>query len=161
MNESYYFVRDGKSLGPFTLDELLLQDINQNTFIWTKGMKDWVNLKDVTIVYERYNQLNTMPQIPTDIPNPNIHKPENIPILGDFVTNFQILLYLFWFLIHFIILLVNWNNWREQTSEFWPFNDYQIMGYYDLTEFIAYTITPIIVFMIIFLLKSDNKLKKE
>ena len=51
MNESYYYVNDGKSVGPYSLEELMKQPITPNTFVWTKGLVNWEKQMDFILDY--------------------------------------------------------------------------------------------------------------
>ena len=51
--ESWYYAQDGKSLGPISRDTFLSYIkkgiIDENTYVWKKGLDDWVFLKDIEI----------------------------------------------------------------------------------------------------------------
>lgn len=38
----YHISNNGKQEGPFTLDELKMQELKATTLVWVKGQKDWV-----------------------------------------------------------------------------------------------------------------------
>ena len=84
MNESYYYVNDGKSVGPYSIEELMKQPITPDTYVWTKGLVNWVKLTELPEVYQRYLQKDMLPQIPTE---PIVEKQENKPIFSEQFTN--------------------------------------------------------------------------
>jgi hypothetical protein len=43
----YYFVKDGKQLGPFSMEELADFDINENTLIWYVGLDNWKTAAEI------------------------------------------------------------------------------------------------------------------
>ena len=84
MNETYYYVADGKSVGPYSIEELMMQPITPDTYVWTKGLVNWVKLTELPEVYQRYLQKDMLPQIPTE---PIVEKQENKPIFSEQFTN--------------------------------------------------------------------------
>ena len=64
--------------------------------------------------------------------------------------------YLIWIVAHFIILLVNGDF--EYDEDFWPITDLDIY-YYDFSEFLIYTIVPLLFLFAINLFKNDEKEK--
>jgi len=75
----------------------------------------------------------------------------------EFIENNKVFIgiYLIWFLLHIIFLLTSPVR-SYSRSEFWPFGDGD-MKYYDITEFLLYTIAPIIIYLIYYFLKDDIK----
>ena len=46
MNEQYYMVVDGKSVGPFTLEDLLNHpNLTDETLVWKPGLSEWIQAK--------------------------------------------------------------------------------------------------------------------
>lgn len=46
MNQQYYMVIEGKSTGPFTLDQITLHpDLTPETLVWKPGMTSWIPAK--------------------------------------------------------------------------------------------------------------------
>lgn len=43
----YYYSKEGVSKGPYTIDELLLENINENTLIWHEDLTDWRKAGDI------------------------------------------------------------------------------------------------------------------
>ena len=84
MNQTYYYVADGKSVGPYSIEELMMQPITPDTYVWTKGLVNWVKLTELPEVYQRYLQKDLLPQIPTE---PMVEKQENKPIFSEQFTN--------------------------------------------------------------------------
>jgi hypothetical protein len=64
MNETYYYVADGKSVGPYSIEEIMKHPITPDTYVWTKGLVNWVKLNELPAVYQRYLQKEMLPQIP-------------------------------------------------------------------------------------------------
>lgn len=48
MDNKYYIARDGKPQGPYTVSELLSQNISPETFVWNKTMTEWTKAGDVS-----------------------------------------------------------------------------------------------------------------
>lgn len=44
----YYYSKEGASKGPFTLKELLSEDISENTLVWHEDLTNWIRAGDVT-----------------------------------------------------------------------------------------------------------------
>jgi len=80
-------------------------------------------------------------------------------IFGISISKKIIALYLIWFLINLIIWLINY-QYNNDKENFWPFSKYSEIEDYDITEFIVYTIIPLIVLFIANLLKSNSILNK-
>lgn len=78
--------------------------------------------------------------------------------------------YLAWILFHLLILLVfsdeafNSSNSNNGIDDFWPFDDYSGSRFarrYDITEFLVYTIFPLVILVIMSLTREQNSEKKE
>lgn len=77
--------------------------------------------------------------------------------------------YLTWILFHLTLLLIFSNgsfsshNSNDGLDDFWPFNGLSkcrycdFAEYYDITEFLVYTIFPLVILIIISLTKSKNQ----
>jgi hypothetical protein len=74
MNETYYYVADGKSVGPYSIEEIMKHPITPDTYVWTKGLVNWVKLNELPEVYQRYLKKEMLPQIPNVPINLNIMK---------------------------------------------------------------------------------------
>jgi len=70
-------------------------------------------------------------------------------------------IYLIWFTIHFILLLYSGNIFKHFNKRFFPFNGFWYWGdlVYDYSEFLVYTIVPILIALIIYYLKPPKVLK--
>jgi hypothetical protein len=68
--------------------------------------------------------------------------------------------YLIWFLFHFILLLTNWKT-SDANEHFYPFSKYGDIRDYDLTEFLFYTLIPLIALVIFNLFKKPRGNKIE
>ncbi len=54
--EAWYYVEDGASKGPFSKDDFLNRivsgDLGPDTYVWTRGMKEWTRLKSTPLYQE-------------------------------------------------------------------------------------------------------------
>ena len=64
--------------------------------------------------------------------------------------------YLVWFSIHLILLLVNWKVREYANEKFWPFSERSRLDHYDLSEFLLYSLVPLIILVIINLFKETE-----
>lgn len=73
--------------------------------------------------------------------------------------------YLAWILLHLSFLLIfsdgifDNRNSNDGLDDFWPFNYKSELSYYDITEFLVYTIFPLAILVIISLTRNQNKQK--
>lgn len=69
--------------------------------------------------------------------------------------------YLAWVLLHLGLLLIGsdgiFDGENMGSDDFWPFNYKSRVRDYDITEFLVYTIFPIIILFIINMVRSDDK----
>lgn len=69
--------------------------------------------------------------------------------------------YLAWVLLHLGLLLIGsegiFDGSNMGSDDFWPFNYKSRVRDYDITEFLVYTIFPIVILFIISMVKSDDK----
>jgi uncharacterized protein (TIGR02145 family) len=63
LNGQFYFVKDNKPVGPFSLDELIEKDISNKTYIWTKGMVNWEKVESIPVILERINNNKNQPPV--------------------------------------------------------------------------------------------------
>ena len=68
--------------------------------------------------------------------------------------------FLVWVLIHLILLLTNWKGSDSANEYFWPFSKRAELEDYDFTEFLLYTVVPLIVLVIINLFKEPQQKKQ-
>ena len=47
-----FFIKDGETLGPKLIADLLPLEINSQTFVWGKGLPDWVPASDFPALKE-------------------------------------------------------------------------------------------------------------
>ena len=66
--------------------------------------------------------------------------------------------YTLWITMHFIIFVFSTNGVKK---EFWPLTDYTLMSSYDITEFIIYSICPMLLIISINLISSSNHENKH
>ena len=87
MNETYYYVADGKSIGPYSIEELMKQPITPDTYVWTNGMTNWQKLSESQSLYERYKQKDILPEIPKVV---NIEAEQDKPFFsGKYAENIE------------------------------------------------------------------------
>ena len=55
LNGQFYYVKNNKPVGPFTLDELLEKGVSNKTYIWTKGMTNWEKIEAIPVILEKLN----------------------------------------------------------------------------------------------------------
>ena len=55
LNGQFFFVKNNKPVGPFTLDELLEKGVSNKTYIWTKGMVNWEKIESIPVILEKLN----------------------------------------------------------------------------------------------------------
>ena len=77
---------------------------------------------------------------------------------GITISKKTIALYLIWFLINLIIWLINF-RYSADKEYFWPFSKRSEIEDYDITEFIVYTIIPLIIVFIVNLLRTHSNIK--
>jgi hypothetical protein len=56
LNGQFFFVKDNKPVGPFTIDKILEKDISNKTYIWTKGMTNWEKIESIPVILEKLNK---------------------------------------------------------------------------------------------------------
>jgi len=87
MNETYYYVADGKSVGPYSIEELMKQPITPETYVWTKGLVNWQKLSEIPSLYERFKQKDILPEIPKVV---NIEAEQDKPFFsGKYAENIE------------------------------------------------------------------------
>jgi hypothetical protein len=69
--------------------------------------------------------------------------------------------YFVWFLLHLILLLINWKASSSANDYFWPFSKRSDLEDYDFSEFILYTLVPLIILVIVNLFKDPKETKAE
>lgn len=69
--------------------------------------------------------------------------------------------YLVWFLLHLILLLVNWKASDYANERFWPFSERSKLEHYDFSEFLLYTLVPLIILVIVNLFRDPKETKAE
>jgi len=73
--------------------------------------------------------------------------------------------YLAWVLLHLGLLLIGsegiFDGQNMGSDDFWPFNYKSRVREYDITEFLVYTIFPIVILFIISMVKNDDQTTKQ
>lgn len=59
---TYYILEQGNKTGPFNLQELKEKNIQPTTYIWTLGMSDWTEAKEIEELSDLLQELP--PQVP-------------------------------------------------------------------------------------------------
>lgn len=44
---TYYIAREGKPFGPFSIEQLKMQNVTPDTLLWNESMKDWTRAGDI------------------------------------------------------------------------------------------------------------------
>ena len=62
--KKYYYVKDGKQIGPLSKEEIISEGISMNTLVWCEGMTSWVRASEL----EDFKGTNQVlpPPIPTE-----------------------------------------------------------------------------------------------
>jgi uncharacterized protein (TIGR02145 family) len=63
LNGQFYYVKNNKPVGPFSLDELLENNLSNKTYIWTKGMVNWEKVESLPIILEKVNFNKNQPPV--------------------------------------------------------------------------------------------------
>ena len=61
MPSNHYFYIDEVQKGPFTLDKLVKEPVNEDTFIWAEGFDDWKKISEVPEVFSLLRPKQTPP----------------------------------------------------------------------------------------------------
>ena len=73
MEEYYYLSSDNQRIGPFTLDQLIANNITGQTLIWRAGLPQWTNAMSVPEVAARLNLTGS------ETPQPTAPQPASEP----------------------------------------------------------------------------------
>ena len=52
MDTKYFYAKNNEPVGPLTLEELLEKDISTKTYVWRKGMENWVMAENMPELYK-------------------------------------------------------------------------------------------------------------
>ena len=55
-NMKYYLIENDEKTGPFSIEELNKRDIYKETLIWTKGLDDWTEAKNIPMLKDIIDQ---------------------------------------------------------------------------------------------------------
>lgn len=116
--KNYYYLEENKEKGPYTLEELENLNLESSTYIWKKGMDNWIKMNELS---EFQNQLSeSLPPIPKTKELRKISK-EKI-ILTSLIL---------WISFNLFALLSSYseidifNKFGDRNTEnFWPFVNY-------------------------------------
>ena len=73
----YWIIKDGESLGPYTLEELQAQDITPKTKVWFKDLEEWTPAADIPAL--RFLFEEHTPPLHATPPPFNPHHPASVP----------------------------------------------------------------------------------
>lgn len=108
----------------------------------------------------------TLQKLPQNSANPQqIVSPQTIQklegVFGINISKQVVGYYLVWFLLHLILLLINWKASDYANEIFWPFSEGSELENYDFSEFLLYTLVPLIILVIVNLFKDPKEKKAE
>lgn len=70
---TYYILERGHKEGPFSLQELRKKNIQSTTYIWTEGMDDWMEAKEIAELSDLLHETPPpMPPVPNSFLVPSI-----------------------------------------------------------------------------------------
>ncbi|MBD5283154.1 MAG: DUF4339 domain-containing protein [Bacteroides sp.] len=69
----YFAMINGERKGPYTLDELAEAGVTPETYVWSKGMKDWEKAEEVADICRYFRQRIAALQHPGTIKMPGAH----------------------------------------------------------------------------------------
>lgn len=164
--KEYYFVNNGKKIGPFSVEVLKDKYLSKETLIWTSGMDDWRKLKDIPELIVEFDLQNQPPPIPIS---------RKVKLLR---------LLIFWFAFHLFALVTSYskiNIFNSKYSEqdlIWPFSSYfhydpywsvinkwhcfnGIFSSYDFSEFILYISMGVVIYYLLSLLIKEIETKMK
>jgi len=142
MKEYFYLVGEEQK-GPFSLEELKKEDISNETYVWTEGMKDWQKLKDLESLKIELKPKATPPPIPqTKITEKSLIISGDVSITKKTKPNEALetikpsrralTYFLVWFGFHLFAFIVSpmgidflSSDRSPQSENFWPFVKYQ------------------------------------
>jgi hypothetical protein len=75
--DNYFYIKEGKRVGPVTLEELSRERITRKTLIWTNGMDEWIEA--VKVEGLQYMFSTEPPPIPTES---GIDRDKSLPFKG-------------------------------------------------------------------------------
>lgn len=82
-------------------------------------------------------------------------------------TKIWFAIYLIWVCIHFVLLFWGTEYWEPGIEDFfdinygvWPFSGEELRNDYDVSEFIVYSVIPLTIYWIIYLLKGSKNKKQ-
>ncbi|WP_276979157.1 zinc ribbon domain-containing protein [Flavobacterium filum] len=108
----------------------------------------------------------TLQKLPLNSTNPQqIVSPQTVQklegVFGIVISKQVVGYYLVWFLLHLILLLVNWKASDYANERFWPFSERSKLEHYDFSEFLLYTLVPLIILVIVNLFKDPKETRSE
>lgn len=132
---SFYYLKGKDQKGPFTIEQLVEEDINIETLVWSKKMNNWVKIKDLSDEFSFIKNKVSPPKLYEDNPEIELRSnksQENNDLKKDTLTHINdyksIKWLLIWLSFHFLALILAttgiriFNQWgRSKTNEFWPF----------------------------------------
>ena len=142
--KQYYYLKGKDQNGPFTFEELQLEHLTNETLVWSEGMENWINLKELPELV-RDLKLQSVPPPP----------PSDKAISPNTLLTWVVI----WSSIHLFALITAYCNMgfssitrsESRTEKFWPFVKFStyprsdgwwyytgIFTDYDWSEFLIY-----------------------
>lgn len=132
---SFYYLNGKDQRGPFTHEQLIEEDINLETLVWSKEMDNWSKIKDLSDNYSyiknkvtppKFNEDNDEIELTIDesFENKNLSEEKETTVKEDKSSKWLLM----WISFHFLALVLAttgiriFNQWgKAETKEFWPF----------------------------------------
>ena len=103
----YFYIKNNKEQGPFSLDELKEKTINHSTLVWTEGLSDWIKASDLDeIKYVIVSKLPPTPKLPP-IPKKLDNREYDAMFTGVLLIPLTLIISFFEFKEHSFILFVS------------------------------------------------------
>ncbi len=135
--KEYFYIKDDVKLGPFSLKELISQDIELNSYVWFKGLDSWKRASEIAEIVKELD--DAPPPIPVSN-DKKLHvvveqkrKPKSYQKSKSiFAREVIFILLIFAIAIGiFVIFLMGINSTRITRSELFYNGDWQDVYYYN------------------------------
>lgn len=172
--KEYYFIIGKEQKGPFSLEELKVNNLTNETLVWTEEMDGWEKLKNLPDLRDILKVKNVPPPLPSEFNETIEENASQLSSLNPMIPSKKILTRLIiWVSFHLFALLMSYsridifNDRSPKSDKFWPFVDYfrgitnvmriedfkvryfnGIFAYYDWTEFAFYVGGALIIFIL-------------
>ena len=142
--KDYYYLIEKNQKGPFTIEELHKQNINDQTLIWYDGIENWTPLRDIP----ELSQINRK-VAPPPVPNENSDELKANQSANLKPINKKVLFWVVaWCGFHLFALITSYSRLdffndggEPKSNKFWPFVDIyeKLYSYYSYPNEIADT----------------------